>query len=257
MVILPPGVRERYSLHLDKVRAAVPADDALDLSALSDLQFVFLCFTNRCGSNLVAETLASDGQLNLATECWHADEVIRVAGRQPPLGFRGYFRGVSWHNMQGGRFVSKLGIEHVTLLQATGVLEPIIGRCRFILVERSDKLAQAISLAIAEATSGWASYVEAVRPASDLVFSREAVDVCLDLILDQSALFDRFFAANGIVPTGINYEQFVQHPGHVTMHAGSALGLPALRNVPLNVRVTRQSGATNRLWRDLYLAGAG
>lgn len=254
MLLLPPEIMEKYSFHLDAVRAAVPTAGVLDLAPVASLQFVFLCFTNRCGSNFIAETLASDGQLNLAFECWNSEQVIRTVQERLAFDLPGYFSGVSQHSARGGRFVSKLGIEHVALLHATGLLEPVIAQSRFIMIERADKLGQAISMSIADGTSWWASYNTPLRQASELVFSRDAIDACLDLILDQNALFDRFFAQNGIVPTWVNYEQFVQYPDQMTQHVGSALGLPKLRNVPANLQVSRQSGAVNRIWRELYLA---
>lgn len=59
-------------------RAAITGLFAPDAPAVAPdpaLRFVFLCFTNRCGSNYLAELLASTGALNPAEEVFNGDTI--------------------------------------------------------------------------------------------------------------------------------------------------------------------------------------
>jgi LPS sulfotransferase NodH len=246
-------VTSTYSYHFDEVHKAVPIDGRLSESC-KGIKFIFLCFTNRCGSNFLAQTLASDGRLNLAGECWNADEIIRVVKVQSLQSFQSYFSGISHHNMRNGYFISKLGVEHLTLLQLTGVLDQISDRCQFVFIERGDKLAQAISLAIAEETSSWASYNEPSTLIHDPTFSRERIDKNIDMITDQNMMMEIFFARNGISPVRIIYEQLIQLSDVLVNYMRHQLSLPDVRIVSSRILTKRQSGKLNQHWKELYLS---
>lgn len=250
-LVLPRG--DDFSLHLDEIAAAM--DVGLPVPAVaSELEFVFLCFTNRCGSNLVAEALASDGRVNLAAECYNAAEVLRAARQLKLTSFSDYFAGVALHDQRSNRFIVKLAADHLTLLFHAGILSAIANRSRFIFVERSDKLGQAISMCLAETTLAWASYNNPACPPELVAFSRGLVDHHIELILRQNLFFERFFAINGIVPHRVIYEHFVASPDTAVRALGHALGLSELCLRPENVRTKAQRGPVNTQWRQTYLA---
>src|ERR1700761_8861368 len=151
----------RYALHLNEIQRVTRLDGKIDLAKFDNTTFVFICFTNRCGSNFVAEAVASDGRLNVGEEFLNYDEVIRVVKNQNLSTIQEYFSGVSLHNRKTSYFVSKVGIAHLNILHVSGIMADIVGRSKFIFIERSDKLDQAISHLIAEQTGIWASYGKA------------------------------------------------------------------------------------------------
>ncbi len=149
-MILPEGVDS--TLHLDPARVAFGDTLAGGITLPPGIGLGFLCFTNRSGSNHLADLLAASGRLNRAAEIFNAEEIIPLQQR---FAFRslGHLVGslAQWNAVEG-RFLAKLGLTHLPLLDAAGLLGPLLGHARFILIEREDKLAQAISLDIARQT---------------------------------------------------------------------------------------------------------
>ncbi len=247
----PKTVCDYYS-HTAEVEASFPLKVDFDKSLYRDVEFLFLCFTNRCGSNFVAEHLASDGRLNVASEWWNGGEVLRVSRNQNLKDFGDYFRGTCRYNMRNGRLISKLAVENLVLLHRSGFFDSRDLRCRFLIVERSDRLDQAISLALALETSVWAFNNPPAKAKCDVAYDRSTIDSCLCAIKDQNARLWDFFRLNSITPIQINYEAFVRDPGRQTGFVGRQLGIPALSSVAANVNVRKQADEINQDWRRRY-----
>ena len=257
MICLSSNTINTFSSHVLQVAAAsyavrVPLDPAL----YEDVSFVFICFTNRCGSNFIAQTLASDGRLNVASEWWNGGEIIKVCQHQNLETINRYIEGTCRFNMRSGRLLSKIGIENLVLLYQSGFFESPSLRSQFLFIERSGKLDQAISLALALETSAWAHDNEATRARSEADFSRAKIDEHMRDIIDKNRRFNEFFDMNGIAPLRINYEAFVARPDFYTKWIGKHLGIDDLRNVPANVTLKKQTDETTAAWRQRYLAGA-
>ena len=255
MISLSQSTIQAFSTQASQVEAASYALRArMTPKFYDDIEFVFMCFTNRCGSNFVAQTLASDGRLNVASEWWNGREIVNVCQHQNLETIERYIEGTCRFNMRNGRLVSKIGVENLVLLYLSGFFDSAALRCQFLFINRSDKLNQAISLALALETSAWAYNNPETKPRSEAVYSRAKIDRCLGEITEKNRRFSEFFASNDITPTVVNYEAFVAKPDFYTKWIGKTLGLEDLRNVPGNVEFKRQSDQTNAEWRRRYLA---
>src|SRR5882724_2247499 len=93
-VILPDQVVKFHSMHLKRIKGQVSLQGRLRPHADADLKFVFICFTNRCGSNFFAEAMASDGTLNLGFEFLNHDAILRVMREQNLEYVQDYISGV-------------------------------------------------------------------------------------------------------------------------------------------------------------------
>jgi hypothetical protein len=129
-LIVPMDVDEINNPHLAVAREKFPIgwDDAV----LPEVQFLFLCFTNRCGSNYLAEALASDGCLNVAGEYFNADTM-----RDEPFGavnFGDYVRGLTIQEGKNGYLVTKVAITQLKMLAVFDILPAILPKSRFILI---------------------------------------------------------------------------------------------------------------------------
>jgi LPS sulfotransferase NodH len=217
------------------------------------VRFVFLCYTNRCGSNHLADMLHSDGRLNRAAEVFNADQVLasaRVFG-QVRFGEHVRLQALRWSNT--GLFLVKAAVPHIELLGRAGVLDLVAGSARYIHATRADRLAQAVSHDIAIQTGQWTS-LETARAAPPS-YDRARLDGIIASIAHEEALFERFFATNAIVPVRVTYEDFIADP-HPAMEAiGAAIGLAGLRAVPAAMQFARQSGPLNAAWHARYRAG--
>jgi LPS sulfotransferase NodH len=220
----------------------------------ADVHFVFLCFTNRSGSNYLANLLSSTGQLNKADEVFNHDRVIEACRVHKLPSLHAYLAHVARETAVNSALLTKLAIDQLVMLVECGLLDRIIGRSRFIVMERLDKLGQAISLAIAEQNGRWAWYLPAKRADEELRFSRERVIELLDSITLQHCGFDRFFAWNSITPVVAHYESLVADPQALVAAIGAQLGFGALRIDETRLELQPQATAMNRSWRKRFLA---
>jgi LPS sulfotransferase NodH len=215
---------------------------------------VFLCYTNRCGSNYLAEALHSSGRLNLADEMLNADEIAADVRRHGHARFADYLAAHLRWRMVDGCFAVKVATLHLELLGQAGVLDHCRESARYVFIERSDRLAQAISFEIARQTGQWTTRATVEVPIDRLEFSRERIARLIESFAEDNRLFDTFFGLNGIVPAHVLYEHLVADPAREVRRIGEALGMPDLRFAPEKLTLRRQGGALNARWREMFLA---
>jgi LPS sulfotransferase NodH len=216
-------------------------------------QFVFLCFTNRSGSNYLGDLLSFTGAFGYPQESLNADTVLPCCKAEDITSFAGYFWNIVRRDAKHHRFIVKVAAEQVALLVASGVLDRISDRTDFLFVNRSDKLGQAISRGIAEQNERWAWDQPARIPDSELQFSAARIAEHIKHIGLHNIAFDRFFALNGIVPVSIEYEWMVRQPQQVIDEIGSRLGI-AMDPVDLSlIYFRRQANEINAEWRERFL----
>lgn len=222
-----------------------------------DAKFIFLCFTNRSGSNYMAELLASDKRLPPARENLNFDTVIDHARQNFLKSIQAYFSYLVNLTKKNGFVCIKTAPSHIELLGNSGILDQIVDRSRFVLIERSDKLAQAISHSIAFQTGKFMSTMNEPNRKVEPTFNREQLDKIISNIADEYRDFSLFFGRNGIVPAQVVYEQMVRDPVQTLAFVGDMIGVPGLTIKPENVRLDRQAGHLNAEWRQKYLLGDG
>lgn len=220
-----------------------------------DIRFLFVGFTNRCGSNYVCEALASSGVLNLGEEFYNAGTIIDNCRDRGLTSIGDFVSMLIEERGMNGWLVSKIAVEQLAVLVQIGLLDEILPRSHFILVERADKLGQAISLSIALQNDRW-SIDQAPRIGDDkLIYDRKEISEILEYIFSQNVMFERFFAENGIGCTCINYEQFVKMAEPLLDYIGRSIGLSDLVLDAAAIRLRPQAGLINASWRDRFLSG--
>lgn len=242
------------SVHAKEIRAFFGGNLIGPNELPEEIRFAFLCFTNRSGSNYLAELLASTGQLNIATEAMDWEEVARVAGNQHLASFQEYLARVMKHNARSGWFLTKLAIAYLPLLREAGLLDRCFAGARFIHITRADALGQAISYEIACQNRRWASFLPSAKPDEALEFSAERIAEHVARFAAGNRQFEELFAANGIVPLRITYEELLQDPQSALDRLAPSLGFNTLTVDATKLRLARQAGAINKRWRELFLA---
>jgi LPS sulfotransferase NodH len=230
---------------------------AADAALPKGLRFVFLCFTQRCGSTYLAQLIGSGGQYNVPREYLNHEHVIARSAKRNLTSFADYFSDLARADAKQGRIFIKVTPLHLGLLQEAGLLGRIVGCSDFVLIERGDKLAQAISFAIARETGKYTSNMQSRKSEADLVYQREAITKLLNSLVDSYKQFDMFFGLNGIVPVNIVYEQLVANPMAALKLISDRLGIAEFTIKEGKVRNARQAGDTNAAWRTLFLRGEG
>jgi len=253
-VIIPPQLRTIASSHrIALTHALGPLRPEVGWTP-PDIDVLFLCFTNRCGSNYLAQLLATTGAFNEAGEFFNAETVLEHA---TPRGLRSvgaYFSALPTLLSRSDRMAAKIGIDQLVMLADVGILDALGARATYLLLDRQDRLGQAISRLIAWQNGRWTTAHASNVPDSALVFDRSAIDIELGQIAGANAAFSLFFSANGIVPVHITYESLLTDPVSAVGAVGARMGLADLRTRPENVAIHRQANAINAAWRRTYLA---
>ena len=221
-----------------------------------DLDVLFLCFTNRCGSNYLAHLLATTGAFNEAGEFFNAPTVLEHAVPHGLRSLPAYFSALSGLVPHTGRIAAKAGIDQLVMLADAGILDALRGRATYLLLERQDRLGQAISRVIAWQNGRWTTAHASDVPDSALVFDRAAIDTELAAVAYTNAAFSLFFSVNGIVPVHITYEALLADPRPAVEAVAAAMGLPGLCPRPEKVTIHRQANAINAAWRRAYLGNS-
>ena len=237
------------NVHLTNLQTRF-GDLAVTADGLADIdQVILLCFTNRSGSNYLAAGLASDGHLNLAQEILNAEFVAEHAHEAT---FAGFLASECRSRQVNGRFILKVGVAHLEIMGEAGLLDLWRDRLQFVFIERTDRLAQAISWEIAVQSGQW---LHDAAPMADPVYDRGRVLAAIDYFAECNGSFDVFFGANGIVPAHVLYEELDADPESVVSKVGRAIGLPDLRLDPARIELRRQAGRLNAEWRARFLDG--
>jgi len=241
------------NMHLKKIIEFFGALEPAPSEFPPGMRFVFLCYTNRCGSNYVAEIIASSGDYNLAGEDLNFDTVLTHSRNQGFTTFQAYFTHLVKIKAKAGVFFLKTAPTHIELLGRSGLLDQIVASTNFILVERADKLAQAISFAIAMGTNKYTSRQTATKEAADVIFDKQMITNMLGGLAEAHRQFVLFFGRNGLIPEMLVYERVASQPAEAFAGLSNRLAIPALKVALDRVRLERQADSTNDAWRRQYL----
>jgi LPS sulfotransferase NodH/capsular polysaccharide biosynthesis protein len=251
-VLLPPELDPSQDQHGAEIDAHLPLRDGAGVTLPQTLTYVFIVFTNRSGSSFLGELLASTGFFNVAGEPLNGDSVVPLCAERGWHGFGQYFAGIVAEQARNGHFVLKASIGQLSVLTRHGILPRIIARSRFVVVERTDKLAQAISWRIALLTGRFSSHVTTAARAT--VYDGASLHRDIEDAIETHATIDRFMMLNGIVPFHVTYEALTTHPRLIGTMLCAYLGQPTLVCDPSRIALERQATELNAEWRARFLA---
>ena len=244
-----PATRE--NIHLLTARAIFPRLEVPAAAAAGIGQLILLCFTNRCGSWLLADLLRTSGRIGVAGEALNGDEMARAADRGRLRSFGAFFEQEIAGRAVQRRVVLKCSMMHLEVLGQAGVLDLLGERLRFVHMERLDRLGQAISWEIAEQSGQWRSGGTAMR---EPVFDAGRIAMAMARFAEDNRRFDHFFGHNGIVPHHVTYEALVRTPEAVAGAVVEGLFEDAPRFDMARVMFARQADGRNAAWRARFLA---
>jgi LPS sulfotransferase NodH len=249
---IPKEVYDLTNVHVDRLRPyLIPPKKSLRPSRCKKI--VFLCFTNRSGSNYLAELLGSTGQINVGGEFLNFDTALRHIEKNDLSSFYDYFIDLIDRLSVKGSFACKIAITQIALIQQAGLLDELMPYSRFVVSERADLLGQAISLEIASRTGKWTSYMQPTGSVSEADFDRNRLEMIIRNISYEQQLFRLFFAINGLEYFQINYEQLTSHTSTVMQMMCDWLGIEVPPGCFERTVTERQSDALNKAWRRKFL----
>jgi LPS sulfotransferase NodH len=249
---IPKEVHDLKNVHIEQLRPyLVPAKKRP--RARRCKRIIFLCFTNRSGSNYLAELLGLTKQVNVAGEFLNFDTALTHIRKDGLNSFADYFTGLADRLSVKGNFACKIAITQVALMQQAGLLDELMPYASFVVSERADLLGQAISLEIASRTGKWTSYMQPTGAVTEDDFDRNRLEMIIRSIAREQQLFRLFFGINGIEYFQVNYEQLTSHTATVMQMACDWLGIEAPPDCFQPTGTQRQSDALNDAWRSKFL----
>ena len=240
--------------HLDALQRHFGKLDAGTLDIPDNVSFLLLGFTNRSGSNYLAELIASDGRIANAGENLNFDTILEHSIKNGFKSLHEYFQFLVRHTRFNNVVSIKVAPAHLEVLTVAGILDKIIDRCKFVVIERNDKLGQAISHAIAFQTGKFMSTMPDAEATPALKFDADELTTIIEDISESYKQFSLFFSRNGIVPAHVMYEHLVADPEAVIKYVGQQVGFENLKIETSKVTLTKQANATNFKWRETYLS---
>ncbi len=138
-------------------------------------------------------------------------------------------------------------------------IEAAFGPTLFVHLQRPDKLAQAVSLVMAEQTGLWhraadGSELERLAPPQEPSYDREAIARHMADLAALNAEWEHWFAREGLAPLRISYDELASAPQETLAHLLDALGLDPLRARRVQPPTAKLADATSRKWRERFTA---
>ena len=211
-----------------------------------------LASTGRSGSHFLGSLLFETGQLGSPLEYLHPKHMARWQSQLGTSGnvetltalFRrrtsptGWF-GLKAHWPQFSPFISD---------------EPMFEKLaikKYIYIERRDKIAQAISMVIAQQSNSWISFQ---KPTCEVSYDFEAINKAMSALVAQETEWEKFFNDSRISPLRIIYEDLQQEPHENMQKIRDFFGLTT-NNANRNVkhRPKQQATDTNIIWKKQFL----
>jgi len=213
---------------------------------------LLICFTNRSGSTFLGEALAATGSVKPAREYLNHPVVRRQSTQRGITSFDAYLIDLAGRFGHQGILTVKSGLGQLYYLAKLGFLGDLIKDPAFILIERDDTLAQAVSWAIAFQTGQWKSTQE--RSDQPVEYDFDMIDKRIDSILSENAAFRAFFARNDCHVEFVRYEQLRASPKEVIEDVATKLGLESAHYRQEQVSIAPQRSSMNAEWKTRYLS---
>jgi LPS sulfotransferase NodH len=212
---------------------------------------LLICFTNRSGSTFLGEALAATGSVKPAREYLNHPVVRRQSTQRGITSFDAYIIDLAERFGHKGILTLKAGLGQLYYLAKLGFLGDLMKHPAFVLIERDDTLAQAVSWAIAHQTGQWKS----TQQTSDepVEYDFDMIDSRIDAILAEGAAFRAFFARNGCEVEFVTYEHLKSNPAVVVAELAANLGLESGHYREDEIEIAPQRSLINTEWKTRYL----
>ncbi|MBF9059742.1 hypothetical protein HKCCSP123_11165 [Rhodobacterales bacterium HKCCSP123] len=209
---------------------------------------VVIAFTNRSGSNYLAELMRSTGQVTGLGEALNAETVAQRCDDWGVPTFPGYFEALA--RRHGVPFGVKASWDQLLMLLRCRIHEMHQG-LRVVHIRRRDTVGQAISREIAWQTGKWTSLTP-VKAEITPRYDAARITRQIAAIQREEALFPLIFEAFDLKVTDVAYEDLVHRPMVMVRRVMEEIGHPCPDWRPAPARIGKQADATNDAFRAAY-----
>jgi trehalose 2-sulfotransferase len=179
------------------------------LASLEGVRVVFLCFTNRVGSNYLTDLLSLAGYgVRVAEEDFNSSTAIAVSQRSGIDSYDSYLDHIVKATKRNGTCIWKIGAPQLLWLANRGFVPEFFSSAQYVFLRRKDKIAQAVSLYIANQTGKYVGDAsETNLPFDKVLIARQLFQIAVG-----ESHFSYFFALHNVLAYEVWYEDLVAEP---------------------------------------------
>lgn len=201
-----------------------------------------MAFTNRCGSNLLADYLNQTSKIGGFHESLNHDTIRRMSIKESIENFPDYITYIFKKFSVDGRLGVKASWDQITMLSRSGTLK-MFPAVNIIHIKRSDVVSQAVSHWIAHQTKKWTSAQKG--DATDPIYDFKSIDRIVSSINNSNSIIPILSDAIGANFAEILYEDVVRDPYCSVISAGRSLSLDLSDWTPISPKIYRQADQVN------------
>ncbi len=235
-------------LHETRVRALFPkAFSWQGDRPLFSRPLYILAFTNRSGSNLLADYLRQTGRFRGFGEGLNWDGIQNSLRQRPVASFPDYIAALAGAPNESGIWGIKASWDQILMLQRANIPAMFQG-VQIVHSVRQDLLGQAVSHWIAHQTNQWTS----AHKASGIIpeFALDRIEPILMDIVRSNSHIDLISRILDIPRHVVVYERLQADPAAEIRHLTKAVGMDLAGWQPGAPRISRQRDETNADFRD-------
>lgn len=224
---------KQFSGDLDQPRSAGPTCTVLIAS------------TPRCGSHMLGHAMTGTGVLGVPFEYTNPANLAEWSRRLATVSPKETIRTLmTRRTTANGVFAIKAHFSHCESLGSAAEFLDFWPNLKVVHLCRPDVLRQAISYAVARQTGVWIAGQEAEQDHADC--DPQLIAECLDDIAVQNARWISAFAAAGITPLSVRYEDAIDNLQALVTGVARHVGAPGTEDLPKVTATTRRQGISAR-----------
>jgi trehalose 2-sulfotransferase len=217
---------------------------------------LFLCFTNRCGSTLIAAEASALGYCGkpnayLNYEFFNADFVVDYCEQNGISDLQTYVEALFAEFGSPLRlFFTKGSLDQLAWMRRTGIIGIAFPNHHYLRVTRRDLIAQAVSFVIADQTGRWTSLH---RETGDAIqYDADRIAAALAYFSPMIADADLYFTLIGADPVHFVYEEAQRDLSQVGLRLQRLTGLAPLPRAGRTLDIQSQNQPANREWAERF-----
>jgi trehalose 2-sulfotransferase len=218
---------------------------------------VFICFTNRSGSNYLASLLATTGELPTGREMFNVKAVSNVCRKHGIASLDAYCRRQMQQQAHNRRFAAKVGLAQLLTLARLGYLGTVFPNPHFIHIQRYDVIAQAVSFMIATQNKAFSAKHQPVVKDEDLHYDGDQIARMMSRISSRNSGFQDFLLRNRLPTFPLLYEQLRDDPLASLTRIMAWLGLAMPADLAGRSTTQPQTSTVKDAWYDRFIAESG
>jgi trehalose 2-sulfotransferase len=213
----------------------------------ADPRKYLIASTQRSGSYFLSYLLRGTGKLGAPFEYLHPDRLDRWRETLATSDLRESLRRLfEVRTSPNGWFGIKAHWNHLEFGQAHA--GDLLHFEKFIRIERRDRLAQAVSLALARQTGSWMSIQQ---KAAEPRYDERKIAHALSILDRDSQAWDRWFRVANVEPFFVYYEDLAADPLGILNAVLAHFKVAPLKNLP-SVPMAKQGSQLNEDWKRRY-----